>query len=122
MAEKLKVGVIGCGRIASSAHLPSYKNNPDCEIVYCCDIIKERAEEAAAKFGGKAVVDYNEVLNDKDVDVISVCTPNDSHSIIAIAALKAGKDVLCENCLLMHMHPAHNRPVFHKSFHDLTTC
>lgn len=96
MAEKLKVGVIGCGRIASSAHLPSYKNNPDCEIVYCCDIIKERAEEAAAKFGGKAVVDYNEVLNDKDVDVISVCTPNDSHSTIAIAALKAGKDVLCE--------------------------
>ena len=54
--EKVKVAVIGCGTIANSAHIPSYKNNPDVEILYFCDIIPERADAAVEKYGcGKAV-------------------------------------------------------------------
>lgn len=95
--EKLKVAVIGCGNIAKSAHIPAYEKNTDVELVYFCDIIPERAEEAAAKHGsGKAVTDYRVVLADPEVDAVSVCTPNNVHSEIAIAAMKAGKDVLCE--------------------------
>ena len=95
--KKVKVAVIGCGTIANSAHIPSYKNNPDVEIAYFCDIIPERADAAVEKYGcGKAVYDYKEVLADPEVEAISVCTPNFMHSIITIDALRAGKHVLCE--------------------------
>ncbi|MBR3872716.1 MAG: Gfo/Idh/MocA family oxidoreductase [Clostridia bacterium] len=93
----IKVGVIGCGNIANSAHIPAYLKNSDVEIAYFCDIIPERAEKAVKDYGcGKAVTDYQVILDDPAVDAVSVCTPNKMHSIITIAALKAGKHVLCE--------------------------
>ncbi|MCI9225324.1 MAG: Gfo/Idh/MocA family oxidoreductase [Acutalibacter sp.] len=93
----MKVAVIGCGTIANTAHIPSYMNNPEAEIVYFCDIILERAAGAVAKYGcGRAVEDYHVVLNDPEVQAVSVCTPNNVHAQIAIDALRAGKDVLCE--------------------------
>jgi len=94
---KIKIGIIGCGRIANNAHIPSYLKNQDAEIKYFCDIIPERADSAVEKYKcGIAVYDYNDVLNDPEIDAISVCTPNKMHSIISIAALRAGKNVLCE--------------------------
>ena len=93
----MKIAVIGCGSIANSAHIPSYMNNPEAEIKYFCDIIPERAEAAVAKYGcGTAVVDYHDVLADPEVEAVSVCTPNNVHAAIAIDALRAGKNVLCE--------------------------
>lgn len=93
----MKIAVIGCGSIANSAHIPSYMNNPEAEIKYFCDIIPERAEAAVEKYGcGTAVVDYHEVLADPEVEAVSVCTPNNVHATIAIDALRAGKNVLCE--------------------------
>ena len=93
----MKVAVIGCGTIANSAHIPAYMANKDAEIKYFCDIIKERAEKAVEKYGcGIAVVDYHDVLNDPEIQAVSVCTPNNVHAEIAIAALEAGKNVLCE--------------------------
>jgi len=95
--EKIKVAVIGCGTIANSAHIPSYMKNEKAEIVYFCDILPERAEEAVAKYGcGKAITDYKEALADAEIDAVSVCTPNHMHAEISIAALEAGKQVLCE--------------------------
>ena len=94
---KIKVGVIGCGTIANSAHIPSYMNCEDAEIKYFCDIIPERAQAAVEKYGcGIAVTDYHEVLADPEITAISVCTPNKMHPIISIDALHAGKHVLCE--------------------------
>ncbi len=93
----MKVAVIGCGTIANIAHIPSYIKNEKAEIKYFCDIILERAEKAVKDYGcGIAVADYHEVLADPEVEAVSVCTPNRSHAEIAIAALKAGKNVLCE--------------------------
>lgn len=95
--EPVKVGIIGCGTIANSAHIPSYMANKDAEIKYFCDIIPERAEAAVKKYGcGIAVTDYHDVLNDPEIETVSVCTPNLMHSIITVDALKAGKHVLCE--------------------------
>jgi len=95
--SKVKIAVIGCGAIANTAHIPSYTANPDCEILYFCDTIPERAEAAVKEYGcGKAVADYHEIINDKEVDAVSVCTPNNMHAIISIAFLRAGKHVLCE--------------------------
>ncbi len=93
----MKVAVIGCGTIANAAHIPSYMNNPEAEIKYFCDIIPERAEAAVQKYGcGTAVTDYHDVLKDPEVEAISVCTPNNVHALIAMDALRAGKNVLCE--------------------------
>lgn len=93
----MKIAVIGCGNIANNAHIPAYMKNPEAEIVYFCDILPERAETAVEKYGcGKAVVDYKEVLADPQVEAVSVCTPNNVHAQIAIDALRAGKNVLCE--------------------------
>ncbi len=94
---KIKVGVIGCGTIANSAHIPAYLKCEDAEIKYFCDIIPERAEKAVSQYGcGIAVTDYHDVINDPEITAVSVCTPNKAHPIIAIDALRAGKHVLCE--------------------------
>lgn len=95
----LKVGIIGCGGIANSKHMTSLSKIPEVQMTAFCDIILEKAEEAAGKFGtegAKAYADYKELLKDGSIDVIHVCTPNKSHAVITIAALEAGKHVMCE--------------------------
>lgn len=93
----MKVAVIGCGNIANNAHIPAYMKNPEAEIKYFCDIIPERAEAAVTKYGcGTAITDYHQALNDPEIEAVSVCTPNKVHPLIAMDALKAGKNVLCE--------------------------
>ena len=93
----MKIAVIGCGTIANAQHIPAYMANEKTEIKYFCDIIPERAEEAVKKYGcGTAVADYKEVLADPEIEAVSVCTPKHMHSVIAIDALNAGKNVLCE--------------------------
>ncbi len=93
----MKVAVIGCGTIANNSHIPAYIANQSCEIKYFCDEFLDRAQACVEKYDcGVAVADYKEVLSDPEVEAISVCTPNKMHSEITIAALKAGKHVLCE--------------------------
>ncbi len=94
--NKLKVAVIGCGKIAQVRHLPEYAASEHVEIVAVCDVVKERAEEIAEQYGAKAYTDYKEVVQLKDVDVVSVCLPNYLHAPVSVAALNAGKHVLCE--------------------------
>ena len=97
--KKLRIGIIGCGGIAEGKHLPSLARLKNVEMVAFCDIIEDRAKAAAEKYGveGSSVYkDYKELLKDKSIDVIHVCTPNKSHSVITIDALEAGKHVMCE--------------------------
>ncbi|MBE6598699.1 MAG: Gfo/Idh/MocA family oxidoreductase [Ruminococcaceae bacterium] len=97
MAKKVIIGIIGCGTIANDAHIPSYMDCEDAEVKYFCDIIPERAEAAVERYGrGIACTDYHDVINDPEVEAISVCTPNNMHPVISIDALRAGKQVLCE--------------------------
>ena len=99
MARIIKVGIIGCGGIGTGKHMPSLAKVADCEMVAFCDIIKERAEESAKKFGtpdAKVYTDYKELLKDPEIEVVHVCTPNRSHSFITVDALHAGKHVMCE--------------------------
>ena len=91
-----KIGIIGCGRIAQERHIPEYAENPDAELAGFYDINMERAAELADKYGGKAYASYEELLNDPKIDAVSVCAANSAHAEITIAALKAGKHVLCE--------------------------
>jgi predicted dehydrogenase len=97
--KKLKIGIVGCGGIANGKHLPSLKKLENIEMVAFCDIIEEKAKQAADQFGtegAKVYKDYKELLKDKSIDVVHVLTPNKSHSFITVDALEAGKHVMCE--------------------------
>ena len=97
--DKVRVGIIGCGGIANGKHMPSLKKVAECEMVAFCDIVVEKAEKAAKEYGvegAKVYADYKELLADKTIDVVHVCTPNRSHSFITVDALEAGKHVMCE--------------------------
>ncbi|AJY76672.1 Gfo/Idh/MocA family protein [Paenibacillus beijingensis] len=97
--SQLKVGVIGAGSI-SGAHLGAYAANPDIELVAICDLNEQRAQETSAKYGIPNVyTDYRELLASSDAEAVSVCTWNNTHAEISIAALEAGKHVLCEKPL-----------------------
>lgn len=92
----LKVGIIGCGKIAQVRHIPEYVGSGKAEIVGFYDRTKERAEAMAAKFGGRAYGSYQELLEDQTMDAVSVCVANHSHAKVTMDALRAGKHVLCE--------------------------
>ena len=102
--DKIKVAIIGCGKIANSAHMPAYKAAADlCEVKYFCDLIPERAEALRDAYGsGTVVTDYHEILSDPEVTCVSVCTPNGGHAPISIDFLRAGKNVLCEKPAAMN--------------------
>jgi predicted dehydrogenase len=98
MDKTLKYGVIGCGGIANAKHLPSLKKIPGVETVAFCDIVRERAEKANREYGGgrgKVFGSWRELL-EEDLDAVCVLTPNNTHAEISIAALRAGKHVMCE--------------------------
>ena len=92
----IKVGIIGCGKIAQVRHIPEYAANPNAEVYGFYDINVARAEALAARYGGKAYATYEELLADPAIEAVSVCAANHVHAEISIAALKAGKHVLCE--------------------------
>ncbi|OPG17590.1 Gfo/Idh/MocA family protein [Ferroacidibacillus organovorans] len=99
MSRLVRVGIIGCGGIANGKHLPSLKKVKDVSIVAFCDLEVDRAEKARASYGSEDAVvytDYRELLKDQSIEVIHVCTPNDSHAEITVASLHAGKHVMCE--------------------------
>lgn len=96
--RKLKVGIVGCGGIANAKHLPAMKKNGNFEIVAFCDLIEEKAQKAKEQYGTEDALvctDYREVLK-LDVEAVYVLTPNNAHAPISIAALEAGKNVMCE--------------------------
>lgn len=108
--NKIRIGVIGCGGIAKGKHIPAYKAmETKAEIVALCDILPERMDEVAKQFGLEKAVkyaDYRELLKNGDIDAVCVCTPNISHCEITVAALKAGKHVMCEKPMAMNYNEA----------------
>ena len=97
MTKATKVGIIGAGTIAEWGHIPGYLDQPDVKLVAVCDIAGERARRVAAEVGAeRAFEDYQELLELEEIEAVSVCTANKFHAPITIAALQAGKHVLCE--------------------------
>lgn len=99
MVKKLNIAIIGCGGIANGKHLPSLSKLEQVEMTAFCDIVLERAEKAAKEYGtkdAKTYVDFKKLLQDTSIDVVHVCTPNNAHMEITVAALESGKHVMCE--------------------------
>ncbi len=99
--EKIAIGLIGCGGRGGD-HLSNYVSRSDAEITFCCDADEGRAQEAASaiekKTGKRPKVetDFRRALEDKSLNCISTATPNHWHSLVAIWAMQAGKDVYVE--------------------------
>lgn len=91
-----KAAIIGCGSITEHRHLPEYEQHEDVEIVALCDINKARAEKMQKIYGGRVYTDYEELLKEEAIDLVSICLPNALHAPASIAALKSGAHVLCE--------------------------
>ncbi|WP_442601267.1 Gfo/Idh/MocA family protein [Paenibacillus sp. KN14-4R] len=95
----IHIGVIGCGSI-SEVHFQAYEHDPRATIYAVCDLNEERAASKAKQFGAEKVyTNYLELLADPTIEAVSICTWNNTHAEIAIAALEAGKHVLCEKPL-----------------------
>ncbi len=96
--KKLKVGIIGTGWIAES-HIQSYKIQDDVEIVAAADLIPGKAEKFMKKFGVEGVRYYpshKEMIDNEELDAVSICTYNTQHAEPTIYALKHGIPVLLE--------------------------
>ncbi len=100
MTTPLRIGVIGAGAIATLGHIPGFSKLPNVQVVAICDTNRQRAQEAATKFNVPQVYeDYQELVSNNDIDAVSVGLPNALHAPVTIAALEAGKHVLCEKPL-----------------------
>jgi predicted dehydrogenase len=111
-SERITVGFIGCGKMASDYHLPELLRFGDVQAVAVCEVDPKRREHAkkrvekayAGKTGYKgcaSYADFRELLSRKDIDAVCIATPEHWHAIPAIEAMKAGKDVYCEKPLTL---------------------
>jgi len=94
--KRINVGLIGCGNIGAGGHLPAYAHIPEAELVAVCDVAEELAQAAAERSGATAYTDYRRLLERKDIEMVDLCVPTYLHAQLAVEAMRAGKNVLCE--------------------------
>ena len=107
MAKKLRVGIIGTGNICFY-HMKGYQALKDAvEVVAACDIDKEKLEYFCKKNNiPNGYLDFNEMMEKEQLDLVSVCTWNCAHKDATIAALRGGANVLCEKPMAMNAKEA----------------
>lgn len=96
MEREIGIGIIGCGSVAEWKYMPELRKLSGCRMRA---FFGGRAEEACRKYGADDAVvcrSLPELLCRSDIDAVCVCTPNNSHCAITVAALEAGKHVICE--------------------------
>jgi hypothetical protein len=107
VTERVRCAVIGAGGFAELCHVPGLQSHPRAEVVLLCGRNEARCRAMAARLGvPETAADYREVVARPDIDAITITTPNASHAEIALAALHAGKHVLCEKPLAMDTREA----------------
>ena len=105
--KKLRVGVIGCGRI-SVMHFVSIGVIEEAELVACCDIKEDRAKKAAQEYGIKAYTSYEEMLEVEELDAVHLCLPHHLHCKVATYAFEKGVHVLTEKPMDIDYETAYN--------------
>ena len=95
LTHKIKFGIVGCGMIAN-VHAKAISEIAEAELVGASDNSYDYALKFAQKWGIRAFNDYNELLSDKEIDVVCVCTPSCFHAQNSIDALNSGKHVVLE--------------------------
>ncbi len=95
---KMRVGVIGCGAISGN-HFHALQKTENAVLAAVCDIDPDKLKKAMEEQGVKGFQSWDELLCQEDIDAVHVCVPHFLHAEITVAALKAGKHVLCEKPL-----------------------
>ena len=105
--DTVKIGVIGCGQIAQTGHLPWYWENPRAELVAVCSDVEEQAKSVAERWQARhSYTDYRELLGLDKIDAVSICAPVWMHHEIALATARAGKHMLCEKPMARSLQEA----------------
>lgn len=103
MSNTIRVGIIGCGGIAQSQHIPGYLRAEDVEIAALCDVNEGLLQTVGEPLNAPLLTtDYRELLADPQLDAVDICTVPDVHFPIAMAAIAAGKHVFCEKPLALN--------------------
>jgi predicted dehydrogenase len=101
------LGIIGCGGITLQNHLPGFALCPDVQVVGLCDTDADALARARQQVPVDcATTDFAELLRRDDIHAVIIATPNATHAAIALAAINAGKHVLCEKPLAMNFDDA----------------
>ncbi len=99
-SRPVRIGLIGVGAVMDYHHVPAIRLDPRCELAAICDqnekLLQQRQEEWQAP---RAISDADALCRDPEVDAVVIATPNHTHRPIALAAVRAGKHVLCEKPL-----------------------
>jgi predicted dehydrogenase len=96
MGGELKIGIVGA-KFAGSFHVECWKTVSGSNIVAVADIDDRAREDFCARYKiPKGYKDYHELLDNPDVEVIDICLPNFLHAEVAVAAMQAGRQVVCE--------------------------
>jgi len=104
--KALRFGLIGCGRISKN-HFEAVSSIEEAEFVACCDIIKERALEAAQLYDIKQVyTDYQEMLKNEHLDAVAICTPSGLHPQMGIEAARHKIHVITEKPMALNIQSA----------------
>jgi predicted dehydrogenase len=94
--NRIRFGVIGCGQVAQLSHLPSIAALPQAELKAICDVRESVSKRVGEIFHVKHYVDYHKMIEEADLDAISICTPESSHVPVAVEILGKGINTLCE--------------------------
>ncbi|MBD3374271.1 gfo/Idh/MocA family oxidoreductase [candidate division KSB1 bacterium] len=101
--KKLNWGLIGCGDISQKRVAPALRDLPECHLVAVNRARTDLAESFAREFGAKQwYADWQDLLNNKDIDAVYIATPVNLHAEQTIAAANAGKHILCEKPMAMN--------------------
>lgn len=99
-----KVGSVGLGEIWQGVHEPGIRRSPELQLVAICDIDEEKLRAAGEKYGideAHRFTDYHDLIRCPEVDVVDICTSNDAHFEVAMAAVEAGKPYDIEKPITM---------------------
>lgn len=105
--ESLRVGIIGCGEVVQSQHIPSLLRIKDAEITLVCDRDEDLAKRVAQRFNiDKYYTDFSEMLEKEELDMVDICTSPKSHAALSIQAMGAGCHVLVEKPMALSLKEA----------------
>ena len=104
---QMRIGVVGCGAIATLHHIPNLKRAPGAEVVAVADKDEKRAEEVASRFKiSQWYVDHRQLLDKAEIDTLVVCTPTKYHAPAVLDALKQNLNVFCEKPMCLTLKEA----------------
>ena len=97
MHKKVRVGVVGLGFWSTLTHLPIYETIPNIDVVAVSDVVEEKLQRVAHRFGiKKTYTDFAQMLESEDLDIVSICTPPSTHASLTVTAAEHGCNIFVE--------------------------